>query len=292
MAIIDPHHHLWDLEAVSYPWLAVDDKTGFFGSYAALARNYLAEDYLRDASNQDLQKSVHLQAEADHADPVAETRWLTSQEGPIPTAFVVYADFRNNNIESILSQQCEFPQVRGIRQILNHHPDPALSYLDEDLLQNDTWLRNFSLLSNYGLSFDMQLYYQQMGNATRLAGQHGSTQFIVNHTGMPVERDEAGIAGWREGMRQLATCENVAVKISGLGMTDPDWSAETIRPIVLDTIEMFGVGRCMFASNFPVDSLFSDYDTLYDAYRSITAAFSSDEQAMLFHGNAARIYRI
>ena len=270
----------------------MDDKTGFFGSYAALARNYLAEDYLRDASNQDLQKSVHLQAEADHADPVAETRWLTSQEGPIPTAFVVYADFRNNNIESILSQQCEFPQVRGIRQILNHHPDPALSYVDEDLLQNDTWLRNFSLLSNYGLSFDMQLYYQQMGNATRLAGQHGSTQFIVNHTGMPVERDEAGIAGWREGMRQLATCENVAVKISGLGMTDPDWSVETIRPIVLDTIEMFGVGRCMFASNFPVDSLFSDYDTLYDAYRSITAAFSSDEQAMLFHGNAARIYRI
>ena len=292
MAIIDPHHHLWDLEAISYPWLAVDDKTGFFGNYAALARNYLAEDYLRDASNQDLQKSVHLQAEADHADPVAETRWLASLEGPIPTAFVVYADFRNNNIESILSQQCEFPQVRGIRQILNHHPDPALSYLDEDLLQNDTWLRNFSLLSNYGLSFDMQLYYQQMANAARLAGQHESTQFIVNHTGMPVERDEAGIAGWREGMRQLATCENVAVKISGLGMTDPDWSAETIRPIVLDTIEMFGVGRCMFASNFPVDSLFSDYDTLYDAYRSITAAFSSDEQAMLFHDNAARIYRI
>ena len=93
-------------------------------------------------------------------------------------------------------------------------------------------------------------------------------------------------------MRTLASCSNIAVKISGLGMTDPQWTTDRIRPFVLETIDVFGVERCMFASNFPVDSLFSDYDTLYEAYRTITADFSAREQAMLFHDNAARFYRL
>lgn len=292
MTIIDPHHHLWDLQAVSYPWLREEDKTAFFGSYAPIARNYLADDYLLDVRNQNLRKSVHLQAEADHADPVAETCWLAGLEGPIPSAIIAYADFSKDNIESILARQCEFDQVRGIRQILNYHSNPSLSYSDHDLLRNETWLKNFGLLSRHELSFDMQLYYQQMGHAAELAHKHDSIQFILNHTGMPVERGDAGIAGWRDGMRQLAACENVAVKISGLGMTDPNWTTATIRPFVLDTLDFFGVERCMFASNFPVDSLFSDFDTLFAAYGDITAAFSSDEQSMLFHNNAERIYRI
>jgi len=292
MPLIDPHHHLWDLAAVRYPWLLADEKTAFFGSYERLARNYLPEDYLQDSAGQDVQKSVHLQAEADHQDPVAETCWLAGLGGSIPSAIVAYADFRADDIESILEQHCEFDQVRGIRQILNHHSDSSLSYMDEDLLQNQTWLNNFSLLARHDLSFDMQLYYQQMNNAAALAGQHDNIQFILNHTGMPVERSDAAIAGWRNGMQTLATQPNIAVKISGLGMTDPQWTVDSIRPFVLDTIEIFGADRCMFASNFPVDSLFSDFSTLFDAYRTITSSFSSDEQAMLFHDNAARIYRI
>ena len=292
MPLIDPHHHLWDLSAVSYPWLLANEKTAFFGSYEPLAQNYLPQDYLHDSTGQDVQKTVHLQAEADRLDPVAETRWLAGLGTTIPNAIIAYADFRADNIESILEQHCEFDQVRGIRQILNHHADASLSYTDEDLLQNDTWLKNFSLLARHELSFDIQLYYQQMNNAAGLAAQHDDIQFILNHTGMPVERSEDAISGWRDGMKQLAARKNIAVKISGLGMADPKWTTASIRPFVLDTIEMFGTERCMFASNFPVDSLFSDYDTLFDAFRTITASFSDDENAMLFHDNAERLYRI
>jgi predicted TIM-barrel fold metal-dependent hydrolase len=95
-----------------------------------------------------------------------------------------------------------------------------------------------------------------------------------------------------EGMTQLAACPNVAAKISGRGMLDHHWTVESIRPFVLGTIEVFGVERCAFASNFPVDSLFSGYDALWDAFKAITAGFSANERNAVFHDNAARLYRI
>ena len=294
MKIIDPHHHLWDLSKLSYPWLEEEDKDAFFGSYATLERNYLVKDYLTDTHKQDLEASVHVQAESDHQDPLAETRWLSkvTAEHGLPTAIVAYADFSRDDIQAVLEQHCEFEQVRGIRQILNYHHDPALTYTDANLLEDDKWLANFGLLARYGFSFDLQIYYQQMKLAARLASEHDKIQFILNHTGMPVERNEEGLEGWWNGMRTLASCDNVAVKISGLGMTDPEWTTRSIRPFVLETIELFGIERCMFASNFPVDSLFSDYDTLYRAYRDITSDFSNGERSHLFRDNAARFYRL
>ena len=122
MQIIDPHHHLWNLQQVRYPWLEEEDKSNFFGDYSPLANNYLLDDYLADTNNQNLKKSVHLQAEADHLEPLAETRWLSAlaEQQDIPSAIVAYADFSNDNIVSILEQQSEFGRVRGIRQILNY----------------------------------------------------------------------------------------------------------------------------------------------------------------------------
>ena len=294
MKIIDPHHHLWDLSKISYPWLEDEDKSAFFGSYVPLYRNYLVDDYLVDTHNQGLKASVHLQAECDHQDPLAETRWLSdvAEIYGLPTAIVAFADFSGDDIQAVLEQHCEFERVRGIRQILSYHQDPALTYTPGNLLEDDKWLANFGLLARFGLSFDLQIYYQQMKLAAGLAARHAGTQIILNHTGMPVERSEEGLEGWWTGMRILAACDNVAVKISGLGMADPEWTTGTIRPFVLETIELFGVERCMFASNFPVDSLFSDYDTLFHAYREITSDFSAGEQNQLFHDNAARYYRL
>lgn len=93
-------------------------------------------------------------------------------------------------------------------------------------------------------------------------------------------------------MRALAACPNVAVKISGLGMVDHRWTVDSIRPFVLETIDMFGTGRCLFASNFPVDRLFSDYARLWRAYDALTADLSAAERTALFHDNAVRVYRL
>ena len=89
------------------------------------------------------------------------------------------------------------------------------------------------LLGRYGLSFDLQLYASQMATAAALADDHPDIPLVVNHAGMPTDRDEAGLAAWREGLATLAERPNVSCKISGLAMVDRAWTPASLRPFVL-----------------------------------------------------------
>ncbi len=210
-----------------------------------------------------------------------------------PHGIVARAALDAPDVERVLAAHARFRNYRGIRHIVNWHRDPEKPYVDQpDLLTDPRWRAGFALLGKYGLSFDLQLYPSQIEDGAALARAHPATSIILNHAGMPVDRDRDGITLWRAGMRQLAALPNVAVKISGLGMVDWHWSVENIRPFVLDTIAIFGVGRCMFASNFPVDKLYSDFGTLYAAFDRITSDLGENERRQLFYGNAARIYRL
>jgi predicted TIM-barrel fold metal-dependent hydrolase len=91
-------------------------------------------------------------------------------------------------------------------------------------------------------------------------------------------------------MGVLAACPNVAVKISGLGQPGVPWTVESNRDIVRTAIDLFGVRRCMFASNFPVDSLCATFAQIFDGFRAIVRDFADTEQRALFHDNAIRLY--
>ena len=142
------------------------------------------------------------------------------------------------------------------------------------------------------MSFDVQVYYQQMEDVGAMARRYPDTQFILDHAGMPTERDAAGIDGWRRALRALSNYPNVAVKLCGYAMIDLHWTVDSIRPFVLEPIDWFGPHRCMFASNFPVDRLMATYDRLWNAYREIIANFSASEGRSLFYANADRVYRL
>jgi predicted TIM-barrel fold metal-dependent hydrolase len=116
--------------------------------------------------------------------------------------------------------------------------------------------------------------------------------FVLNHAGMWADRHLEGWKQYKVGLRRLAAQPNVAVKISGLGMLDPEWTPESIRPIVLETLEAFGTKRAMFASNFPVDKLYSDFPAIWRAFAAVTGDLSEAEQAALFRDNARATYRI
>jgi predicted TIM-barrel fold metal-dependent hydrolase len=118
------------------------------------------------------------------------------------------------------------------------------------------------------------------------------TQIALCHCGSPWDQSERGIASWRAGLQQLAQLPNVACKISGLGMFDHHWTEDSIRPLVESCIEIFGVERCMFGSNFPVDSLHADYTRIWRAFESIASQLSENHRQKLFVGNAAEFYRI
>lgn len=290
--IVDAHHHLWQLsDGYKYPWLQQLPRTaGMLGSLAPIERDYLLADYRADTAGYDLVHSVHI--EAVPADAVAETRWLHAIEGNVPSAIVARVELNAPEAERLIAEHRHFSKVRGIRHIVNWHPNPAYSFTPSNLLLDEAWLSGFALLKKYKLSFDLQLYPCQMQEAAKLARRHPETLLILNHTGMPVDRDADGIALWRSGMKALAACDNVVVKISGLGMVDHTWTADSIRPFVLESIELFGAGRAMFGSNFPVDKLYSRFDALFGAFEAIVGSFTEAEKAALFHDNAIRFYRI
>ena len=292
--IVDAHHHLWDLEDHRYPWLEEGDHDRGWGDWSPLRRNYLLDDLLADARGWNLVKSVHVQANWDPRDPVGETAWLqaTADLRGFPHGIVAFADFTSPRVEETLDTHARHRNLRGVRQVLNRHHDPRLNRAPADYLGDEMWRANVGLLRRYALSFDAQVYYQQMPALAALARRHADIQFVLDHAGMPAERHEAGLTGWRRGMQGLSACSNVAVKLCGFGMVDLRWTVESIRPFILDAIEWFGVDRCMFASNFPVDKLMSSYDRLWGAYEVITATFSETERAALFCGTASRVYRL
>ena len=296
--IVDSHVHLWDLTRIRYPWLTPPLPVGITGDVSPIARNYLLDDYLKDASacgeHARVTKIVHVEAGANPADSLAETQWLQAiadQRG-YPQAIVAHAELEKPTAAALLAKHAAHRNVRGIRQIINWHADPAKTYTPRDLLADEAWHTGFALLARHRLSFDLQIYPSQMPAAARLAARHPDTPLILNHTGMPVDKDAGGIDAWRAGMRALAARANVSVKISGLAMLDWHWSRESLRPFVLETFEIFGADRVMIASNFPVDRLFGTFASFYGAYRSLLGGASAQEQAKLFGRNAERIYRI
>ena len=255
IAAVDAHHHLWDLEANRYPWLISDPDTPGSGGF--------------------------------------------------PHAIVAWADLSQTNVEGILEGHCDSANVRGVRQMLNDTPKPTpkpvksvevenANLLEKhgNLLRNQTFLQQFSLLRKYDLSFDMQIFPWQTREGSRLVAAHPDTAFILNHTIMPFDRSEAGLEIWRDAPATYAGFPNAVLKVSGLGMAPGGWNPAMNRRLVREAIEVFGPARCLFASNFPVDKLMSDYDAVWNLFRDVVSDLSPIEQAAMLRTNAERVYRI
>jgi predicted TIM-barrel fold metal-dependent hydrolase len=293
-SIVDAHHHLWDPRVKAYPWLSGPPyPSSVAGNIAPIAKPYLIDDYRADTAAFDVRKTVHVDGGC--ADPSAETVWLALQarERGIPNAIVAGVRLHDPAFPRQLEQQLDHPQLRGVRQILNWDPDPLLTFTDRpDYMTDPQWLRGYQLLARYELSFDLQVYPWQLGDAAKLARRFPDTLVILNHAGMPLHQHGKGLESWRTGMRALAVCENTAAKISGLGMVDWTWTVDSIRPFVLETIDIFGINRCMFGSNFPVDKLYSSFEEIFMAFENIVCDFTEYEKSLLFGSNAETFYRI
>jgi predicted TIM-barrel fold metal-dependent hydrolase len=296
LPIIDAHHHLWDLKRNHYPWLADAPETGFFlGDYSALKRDYMPADYRRDAAGHNVVATVHCEAEWDRNDQVGETLWLeqvTAEHG-MPNAIVAHAWFDTENTAEVLARQAERPMVRGIRSKPRTGAAPGALAPDAPGSMGDPkWRAGLKRLEQHGLSYDLRVPPWHLKEAVDIVRLIPSTPVIVNHTGFPWDRSEAGVTMWRDAMRAMAGEPNVVVKLSEFGLKDAPWDYEQNRAIVLETIDLFGPERCMFASNFPVAGLRIGFDELYTAYKRMVAGFSDGERLALFHDTAARIYRL
>lgn len=283
--LVDGHHHVWDLHRGVYPWLADDVPLtrAWIGDYADIRRTYTMGEYLDEAAPCGLVKSVHVEA-GWGGDPVGETTWLddVAKRSGFPHAIVAAADLRSASVASTLDRHAAASDLlRGIR----------MTEMGE-LVADAAFRRGVAELATRDLTYDLNTRWQFADLALDLARTFPGTSIIVNNTGNPGSLDEEELSSWRAAMAGLAQAQNVAIKISGLGMAGHAPTVGRIRPWVLAAIELFGVDRCMFASNWPVDRLYGSYADLIDAYGVIVTGFSRSEQDAMFAGNAECYYRI
>lgn len=297
--ISDCHHHFWDLDENNYPWLTDSVGPRVCGDYASIRnKNFLVDDFIANRGPLKVTRFIHEEAVIDRSDPVRETRWLQSiadqpdSEG-IPHGIVAFADFSQPDIEATLEAHKACSNLRGIRQFVHE------AYIDPEnpqpsLIQDSNWRAQVGLCAKYDLVFDLQIYWQQTDDAIKLVSEHPGLSFVLTHTGLPAQRrNESYLDHWKTSLVRLAKLPNLSVKLSGFGMFEKQWTPESIRPTVLHALESFGVDRCLFGSNFPVDSVCGKtYRQCWEDFFEVVRDFSDTEKRKLFSENTNRIYSV
>ena len=312
--IVDPHHHLWDME--------------YWG-------RYLEDDLIEDlTAGHQVIGTVFVECHSNyreggppHLQPVGETEFVERvgaafdakrDESPgFCAATVGHADlFLGDAVAEVLEAHlAASPRFRGIRHTTAWDPHKEARYPGmeqrEGMLLDAKFQEGFARLAPLGLSFDAWLFHPQIPDLTALARTFPDTQIILDHFGGPLglgpyqgRRNEV-MQDWKRNLTALATCPNVAIKLGGLLMDINEFTydaqeappgSETLaaatRDYYLHAIDCFGPERAMFESNFPVDKASCSYTVLWNSFKRISEGFNANERSELFSGTASRVYRL
>ena len=313
LPICDPHHHLWDYPGRRY---LLDELLADVGS----GHNVVSTVFMECGS-------MYRADGAEALRPVGETEFVNgiaamSASGGygdcrVCAAIVGYADLNlGAAVGDVLdAHAAASPRFRGIRhaagwdasaEVRNSHTDPT-----PGMLASATFREGFKELGKRGMTFDAWLYHPQIPELTDLARAFPDQPIVFDHFGGPLgigpyagKRTEI-LAYWREAVADLARCENVVAKLGGLVMAingfgfhknDRPATSEELAAATGEyhrhMIDCFGVDRCMFESNFPVDKVSCSYRVLWNSFKRLTKGFSASEKAALFHDTATRVYLV
>ena len=294
--IVDAHHHLWDLKAGRYPFLQDQYDAHFFlGDYRKICRDYMPADYAGDLAGFDVIGSVHMQAGRAPNEQVAETEWLETmhRQYGLPSVAVGHVTFTQPDCAEVLAGHARSPLMRGIRSrpVTSSGPNASVAGAP-GTMQDDHWRRNFALLEKHGISWDMRIPWWHLEEGAEVARAFPGIPMVVNHSGLPLDRSEEGLAIWRRGLAALADCPNVVIKLSELGLPHGKWDIPSNVRVVREAAAIFGPDRILFASNPPVATLSTNFRGIVDVMLEALAGESPETLAKFFHRNALRFYRI
>lgn len=314
--IIDPHHHLWPSNTWTQgaPYL-LDE----FWADTESGHNIQKTVFIECRTN-------YRQVGPEHLKPVGETEFVvdlaqesTKVDGQAEIAGIIsHADLTlGETLSAVLEahEQAGKGRFRGIRHAGAQHPHPEESYRPGlkgvGLFSRQDFQAGVRLLGQKGYTYESYHYHFQLPDFLELARAVPETTIILDHFGTPLgtksyrDQREAIFQQWKIDMAALADCPNVYAKLGGLAMPDngfgwheaaqPASSDELVaaqKRYYLHTMECFGVERCMFESNFPVDKLSISYHVLWNAFKKMVVDFSDDEKDALFYGTAAKVYQI
>ena len=291
--VIDTHHHIWRRADVA--WLADPPIPRMFGDYFGIRRDYPVEEFMQDVQPEGVIKSVHVTANWGLDRALDETRWLqeTADKHGFPHGIVFQVDLADPDVETKLKAQKQFANVRGVRQMLYWDTDPVRQSVPRpDFCNDPDFRRGFALLEKYDLSFELQVYAAQAPYAVELIKAFPNVRMILVHAGMLTDRSQQAIDQWRAALTMMAASPNLHVKLSGLGMYSSGIDYAQARQMIRDTIQIFGIERTIYGSNFPLEKLHASYADFFGHYRKAMSEYSSTAQQRIFHDNAAGFYRL
>lgn len=312
LPIVDPHHHLWDDDRGVYLIEQFVEDVGIGHNIVSTVYAQFRAMYRADGPTE--------------MKPVGEVEFVNGQAatsasgryGPIRVAetIIAYADLsRGDDTRLVLEALIAAGNGRlcGIRHGATWDDGAAAtgrSFGPRAIMRNPAFQRGFAQLAPLGLSFDAWLFYHQLPDLEMLLERSPGTGVILDHCGgilgLAPHGDRAAVFdAWRRNIEALARFPNLSVKLGGLGMLYLGWDfhlrevppsseelADAWRPYIDTCIATFGIERCMFESNFPMDKQSCSYTALWNAFKRITADRNPADKAALYHDNAVRTYRL
>lgn len=297
LPIVDAHMHFWNPQENYHPWLCDEPPIPFrYGDYRTIRQPFLPPHYQALAGEHRVVGTVYMEAEWDPEDSLGEALWVhgLAAESGWPNAMIGQAWLDRADVEEQLVALSCLSRVRGVRHkpaVLSrteYRPDHRLP----GSMRCPHWQRGYAALAQHDLLCELQTPWWHLPDLLPLLERFPQVQVVINHAGVPGDRDQETLRGWQAAMAQLASFAQVSVKISGLGIAGRRWDLEDNRYVIEQLLALFGPERCLFASNFPVDSLVTDLEPLWSAFKQVSAGYSAQQRLDLFSENAIRLYRL
>jgi predicted TIM-barrel fold metal-dependent hydrolase len=314
LAIVDTHHHLWDLPGYRYLLheFIADVQTG---------HNIVATVFNEC-------QAMYRAREPEEMQPVGEVEFCagiaamseSGNYGPtrVNAGIVGFADLTlGDRVAPVLEAQIAAGggRFRGVRHAAGWDSDPMIGNSHTSpgpgLYLQPVLRTGLKRLASYGLSLDAWVFHPQLQDVVSLAQACPDANIVMCHMGGPLGYGQYGgkreevFRAWRAGMTELAMCENVSVKLGGVmmrlaaydyGKSEAPITSERLaqlwRRYMMTCVELFGPSRCMVESNFPVEKMGIGYSALWNTFKRILGNLSPDEKKAVFSKTAKRVYRL
>ena len=274
--MIDSHQHFWQVGRFDYPWMTSD--------LGVLYRDYLPDDLAPILERNGVKQTVLVQA----SNSVAESRWLLdlADANPFIAGVVGWVDLMSAEIEAQLDELCAHPKFKGVRHLVETEPR-------DDWLILPAVLLGLRKVSERGLSYDLLVHTRHLRFVPQVAESCPDLNLVIDHLAKPpIARNE--IKEWSEALKPVARYPNIHCKLSGL-VTEANWSSwqtDDLRPYVEYVLELFGVERMMFGSDYPVCLLAASYDMVLESFQELLKELGDSDRDKIFSKNAAKFYRL
>ena len=273
---IDSHQHFWKYNEADYGWMGPDMEK--------LRRDHLPDELGTILKSVGFDGSVAVQARQ----IPEETEWLLTlaAEHAIIKGVAGWVDLRSENVDVQLEHFAANDKLKGVRHVLQDEED-------DRFMLGDDFVRGISRLEKFGLVYDILIFPRHVKYAVELVAKFPNQRFVVDHIAKPfIKKGE--IEPWKADMQQLAGAENVWCKVSGM-VTEAAWDGwkrRDFRPYMAAVLEMFGVDRLMFGSDWPVCTVAAEYRQVLEIVADFVASLSEDEQSKIMGSNAVDFYKL